>query len=63
MQGKHTISERLFGALLSLYPTEFRTAYEQQMRLTFRGGLSPGWRGRHAGAVAADAARPVQICA
>jgi hypothetical protein len=30
------VSERLYGVLLSLYPKEFRAAYGQQMRLTFR---------------------------
>ena len=36
MQRKHRISEQLYGALLHLYPKEFRAAYGQQMRLTFR---------------------------
>ncbi len=30
------VSERLYAALLILYPKEFRSAYAQQMRLTFR---------------------------
>lgn len=36
MRGKFLISERLYGALLYLYPKQFRAAYGQQMRLTFR---------------------------
>ncbi len=36
MRGKLLVSERLYGALLHLYPKEFRAAYGQQMRLTFR---------------------------
>jgi hypothetical protein len=36
MRGKFLVSEWLYAALLYLYPTEFRTAYDQQMRLTFR---------------------------
>ena len=36
MRGELLVSERLYGALLHLYPKEFRVAYGQQMRLTFR---------------------------
>jgi hypothetical protein len=36
MQGKHRMSEQLYGALLYLYPKTFRAAYRHQMRLTFR---------------------------
>jgi hypothetical protein len=36
MHGKHRMSEQLYAALLYLYPEEFRAAYGQQMRLTFR---------------------------
>jgi hypothetical protein len=36
MRGELQISERLYGALLYLYPKQFRAAYGQQMRLTFR---------------------------
>ena len=36
MQSKHRISERFYGALLYLYPKQFRVTYGQQMRLTFR---------------------------
>ena len=36
MSGKLRVSERLYGALLYLYPKEFRAAYDWQMRLTFR---------------------------
>jgi len=36
MRGELLVSERLYGALLYLYPKQFRAAYGQQMRLTFR---------------------------
>jgi hypothetical protein len=36
MRGKFLISERLYGVLLYLYPKQFRAAYGQQMRITFR---------------------------
>lgn len=36
MRRELLISERLYAVLLSLYPKEFRAAYGQQMRLTFR---------------------------
>jgi hypothetical protein len=36
MRGEFPVSERLYGALLYLYPKKFRTLYGQQMRLTFR---------------------------
>ena len=36
MRAELLISERLYGALLHLYPKPFRAAYGQQMRLTFR---------------------------
>lgn len=36
MRGELLISERLYTALLHLYPKEFRAIYGQQMRLTFR---------------------------
>lgn len=36
MRGKLLVSERLYGALLHLYPKEFRAAYGRQMHLTFR---------------------------
>jgi hypothetical protein len=36
MRGGLLISERLYQALLYLYPKAFRAAYGQQMRLTFR---------------------------
>ena len=36
MPGRLRFSERLYGALLHLYPKNFRAAYSQQMRLTFR---------------------------
>lgn len=36
MRGELLVSERLYAALLYLYPEKFRAAYGQQMRLTFR---------------------------
>ena len=36
MPGKLLFSERLYGALLYLYPKDFRQTYGQQMRQTFR---------------------------
>lgn len=36
MRSESSVSERLYGALLYLYPKEFRAAYGEQMRLTFR---------------------------
>jgi len=36
MRGKLLLSERLYVALLYLYPKKFRAAYGEQMRLTFR---------------------------
>src|SRR5262245_41357398 len=36
MRGELSFSERLYRALLYLYPKEFRAACSQQMRLTFR---------------------------
>jgi hypothetical protein len=36
MRGVLLVSERLYRALLHLYPKQFRAAYGQQLRLTFR---------------------------
>jgi len=36
MRGELPVSERLYAALLHLYPKQFRLTYGQQMRLTFR---------------------------
>ena len=36
MPGRLLFSEHLYGALLYLYPKQFRAAYGEQMRLTFR---------------------------
>ena len=36
MPGRLLFSERLYAALLHLYPKQFRAAYGKQMRLTFR---------------------------
>jgi len=42
-------SERLFGALLYLYPKEFRLAHGQPMRLTFRDACQAAYRRKGAG--------------
>src|SRR5574341_2322889 len=44
MRGKHRMSERLYEALLHLYPKEFRAAYGQPMRLTFRDAYREAYR-------------------
>jgi hypothetical protein len=44
MQGKFLFSEWLFGALLTLYPARFRSAYGQQMRLAFRDACRAAYR-------------------
>jgi hypothetical protein len=36
MRGELLVSERFYAVLLYLYPKEFRAAYSQPMRLTFR---------------------------
>ncbi len=44
MRGGLLVSERLYGALLYLYPEKFRAAYGQQMRLTFRDACRVAYR-------------------
>ena len=39
MRGELSISERLYAALLTLYPRQFRAAYGQQMRMALPGCL------------------------
>jgi len=44
MRGELLLSERLYRALLYLYPKQFRAAYGQQMRLTFRDACRAAYR-------------------
>lgn len=44
MRGELLFSERLYGALLYLYPKQFRASYGQQMRLTFRDACQAAYR-------------------
>ncbi|HET9221216.1 MAG TPA: hypothetical protein VFO07_01865 [Roseiflexaceae bacterium] len=44
MRGELLVSERLYRALLYLYPKEFRAAYGQHMRLTFRDACRHAYR-------------------
>ena len=44
MRGGLLVSERLYGALLHLYPKQFRAAYSEQMRLTFRDACQVAYR-------------------
>ena len=44
MPGRLLVSERLYAALLHLYPEKFRTAYGQQMCLTFRDACQVAYR-------------------
>jgi hypothetical protein len=44
MRGELLLSERLYGALLYLYPKTFRAAYGEQMRLTFRDACQVAYR-------------------
>jgi hypothetical protein len=44
MPGRLLFSERLYAALLHLYPKQFRAAYGQQMRLTFRDACRVAYR-------------------
>ena len=44
MQVELLISERLYSALLNLYPPTFRAMYGQQMRLTFRDACRVAYR-------------------
>lgn len=49
MRGELLVSERLYRALLYLYPKKFRAAYGQQMRLTFRDACRVAYRQNGAG--------------
>src|SRR5262245_60605214 len=49
MRGKFLVSERLYWALLHLYPKKFRAAYGQQMRLTFQDACRVAYRRNGAG--------------
>ena len=53
MRGELLVSERLYGALLYLYPKKFRAAYGQQMRLTFRDACRVAYRRNGAGGLLA----------
>ena len=53
MPGRLLFSERLYAALLYLYPATFRAAYGQQMRLTFRDACRVAYRQNGAGGLLA----------
>jgi hypothetical protein len=53
MRGELLVSERLYGALLHLYPKEFRAAYGQQMCLTFRDACRIAYQQNGAGGLLA----------
>jgi hypothetical protein len=53
MRGELLVSERLYRALLHLYPKEFRAAYGQQMRLTFRDACRVAYHRNGAGGLLA----------
>jgi hypothetical protein len=53
MRGELLVSERLYRALLYLYPKKFRAAYGQQMRLTFRDACRVAYRQNGAGGLLA----------
>jgi hypothetical protein len=53
MRGELLLSERLYGALLYLYPKKFRAAYGQQMRLTFRDACQVAYHRNGAGSLLA----------
>jgi hypothetical protein len=53
MRGELLISERLYRALLYLYPKKFRAVYSQQMRLTFRDACRVAYRQNGAGGLLA----------
>jgi hypothetical protein len=53
MRGELLVSERLYGALLHLYPKKFRAAYGQQMRLTFRDACRVAYHRNGAGGLLA----------
>jgi hypothetical protein len=53
MRGELLVSERLYRALLYLYPKQFRAAYGQHMRLTFRDACRAAYRRNGAGGLLA----------
>ncbi len=53
MRGEFPVAERLYGVLLSLYPKEFRAAYGQAMRLTFRDACRAAYARNGAGGLLA----------
>ena len=53
MRGELPVSERLYAALLHLYPKQFRVTYGQQMRLTFRDACRVVYRQNGAGGLLA----------
>lgn len=53
MRGELLVAERLYGALLYLYPKKFRAAYGQQMRLTFRDACRVAYHRKGAGGLVA----------
>jgi hypothetical protein len=53
MRGELLVSERLYGVLLYLYPKQFRAAYGQHMRLTFRDACRAAYRQNGAGGLLA----------
>lgn len=53
MPGKLLFSERLYTALLHLYPKKFRATYGQQMRLTFRDACRVAYHQKGAGGLLA----------
>lgn len=53
MRDKHLVFERLYGALLCLYPKTFRESYGGQMRLAFRDACRAAYRRNGAGGLLA----------
>jgi hypothetical protein len=53
MPGELRVSERLYAALLGLYPKTFRAAYGEQMRLTFRDSCRAAYQRSGAGGLLA----------
>jgi hypothetical protein len=53
MRGELLVSERLYRALLYLYPKRFRAAYGRQMRLTFRDACRAAYARNGAGGLLA----------
>ena len=53
LRGQLLVSERLYMTLLYLYPKQFRAAYGQHMRLTFRDACRAAYRQNGAGGLLA----------